>query len=256
VDAALECVGETRARGVGPVATGRSGWFDQALHEPGVEGRVVAGDGEREHLLSGADARTAIDTDRAVAEAHRLESRAQFRGRAQSAVGIQIVRGGGAERARDVSRARIERFDLAAIALAGARVEERAARTDGERSGFVGRELCPAPRVQCHAARRGLDLAGLERKPRGAPRGGPPSSTRAATPASVSIHHARAGPALVVVVDHDASSPSSTPQRRADASNGRRGQRMPPLGRVAVRCELAVESGVDRTGHVPVEIEG
>ena len=31
---------------------------------------------------------------------------------------------------------------------------------------------------------------------------------------------------------------------------------MPPLGRVAVRCELAVESDVDRTGHVPVEIEG
>ena len=96
----------------------------------------VARDVHRQHVVAGADAGTAVVDEvlRRAAVQHALEIGAQILRAAERSVGGDIARVGTVERAGDVAGDAVDRLDVAAIALGGARVEQyQRARARGSR---------------------------------------------------------------------------------------------------------------------------
>src|SRR5690606_31893277 len=116
----------------------RSGWIADARSRPGgdrpfrvvrplrprprIQRGIDTSDGERRDLVGGGDAGTAVDRDRASAVG---ETFAQFIGAAEVAVGGEVLGGGCADGARDMTGAGVDRLLFAAETFAGPRIEQR-----------------------------------------------------------------------------------------------------------------------------------
>ena len=112
------------------------------------------GEGERKCGVRGGDARSAVDTD--VSGGIRTEageSTGQRSGGQQTPCRIEVVGGRCAHRTRDVARAWIYRFDLAAVPLCRPHVQQQAGRR--QLGGPVRGQDGQLPAGQHHVARLG-----------------------------------------------------------------------------------------------------
>ena len=222
---------------------------------PGPQRRVDPGDGEGGDLVRRGDARAAVDADRRARPAPtRGEALGAVRPPAGTGRRAEVLRRRRADRAGDVPGARVDRLDLAAVALAA----------PGRRAAPRRTTAAPRPR-RCDST--GMPSAGQRHVAR---RGGRRRRSRTRPPA--------AGPRLQAAVeDPDVGQPTPAQQppgarpRPARRSRRRRrpgrrrgspsavplacsrctdGQRMPALGGRRRIGQLGVEVDEDRAGQV------
>ena len=178
-----------------PVATGRSGIGRPLRPRPRPQRRLDAGGGQRGDLVGGGHAGAAVDADRrrpapTPRAANRSASSAAA-GSVPSASRLSVV--GALTAPGHVPGPRVDRLDLAAVALGRPRVQQHAA-ARGQRRGLVGGQHRHAAAGQ----RRRPRAAGRRRRPRArrparAQAPSPPSSSRTSvSPPQRSSHQARA----------------------------------------------------------------
>ena len=119
-----------------PRAIGRAGSADHSLHDPAIEPRAAKpGVLHREQVVARRDARAARVHDRrrrATRRSARRSPRAARSTGLKRAVGRHVVGVRTIDRARDVAGDLVDRLDVAAKALAAARVDEQHRRRDSD----------------------------------------------------------------------------------------------------------------------------
>ena len=235
-DRSRRCPGSGASR-VGAGGDGAAGIGGPRGPGADVQARRDARQLQRQHLVRGGDAGPAIRADGEIQhtrlprrDAEALEAPPQLGGRQEPAVRADVGRGRRAHGARDVAGRRIDRLDLAAVALPRPRVEQHAG--PGQR-GCAGRvQQRKLARGRGEIARLGRRLVHGDRLP-----GVCPGAEAAVEHAHLVVAEVPQRPPgaggdrrVAVVIDHDrVPAPDAEPAHRGLEVGGGR-QRVPAAG--------------------------